>query len=159
MKSLSAFFILVLSSYVLFSQEVFDDHVPPSPTAASFQQFIQVPVDMHTGQASISVPIHTFSGRRVQDAMSLAYSGGGHRVNTIADRVGLGWSLSGGGIITRTVLGHPDETAVNGYWTKDMPNTPSQLFNAQTADGVYDTKPDVYSFSTPSGGGNLLSKV
>ena len=83
--------------------------IPPSPEAASLGKFGEIPVNKFTGIPTIDIPVHTVSGRNIQVPISLSYHAGGIKVQEIASRVGLGWSLNAGGVITRTVHGLPDE--------------------------------------------------
>ncbi len=83
--------------------------IPPSPEAASMGKYGDIPVNTYTGLPSIDVPIYTLAGRNLQVPVSLSYYAGGIKVDEIASRVGLGWSLNAGGVITRSVRGLPDE--------------------------------------------------
>ncbi|MCH2195208.1 hypothetical protein [Kordia sp.] len=58
--------------------------------------------------------MYTLAGRELAAPINLSYHAGGHRVNEEASRVGLGWSLSAGGQISRVVKGLPDDY-VNGF--------------------------------------------
>jgi hypothetical protein len=72
--------------------------------ACSFGQG-ELPVDIYTGTPSISVPIWTIAGQDVSESISLEYSAN----QRSSSRYGLGWSLQGGGSITREVRGLPDD--------------------------------------------------
>ncbi|MEZ4848940.1 MAG: hypothetical protein R3B93_10060 [Bacteroidia bacterium] len=86
--------------------------VPPTPNAAALGEFADIPVSHHTGVANISIPIYTVSEGELQLPISLNYHSSGIKVDEIASWVGLGWSLSAGGMISRTVIGAPDEGRV-----------------------------------------------
>ncbi|MEO1653820.1 MAG: hypothetical protein AAFU64_09760, partial [Bacteroidota bacterium] len=84
---------------------------PPSPQAASLGKYVETPVDLSTGQPSISIPLCALEGKEINVPVSLSYrSGGGIKVEDISSWVGLGFDLNAGGVITRTVYGNPDET-------------------------------------------------
>lgn len=84
--------------------------VPPSPEAAALGRYGDIPVSLYSGQPNISVPVYEFKNGDINVNTSLNYNSGGIRVDDIATNVGLGWSLSAGGVITRTVRGTPDES-------------------------------------------------
>ncbi|RYU93030.1 hypothetical protein [Emticicia agri] len=83
--------------------------LPPSPTAANFARYGEIPVNYHTGLTNQSIPIYTVKSKDVSLDLSLSYHGSGNKVGDVASWVGLGWSLNAGGVITRTVQGSPDE--------------------------------------------------
>ena len=116
MKNYSAallrFFLFVLPMGLL-AQEL-PNIIPKSPDVASFGKFIDLPVGKSTGIASIAVPLVTLPGKKINNPISLSYHSGGIRVGEMASRVGLGWNLNAGGMITRSVRGIPDDYA-SGY--------------------------------------------
>ena len=73
-----------------------------------------IPINHFTGVPDISIPLFSLPGRALSVPITLSYHAGGHKVNEIANWVGLGWNLQVGGVITRTVRGIPDEVS-NGY--------------------------------------------
>lgn len=80
-----------------------------SPTAASLGKYADIPVSAHTGIPQISLPIYTIKEGPLSIPISLSYHAGGLKVWETASWVGAGWSLNAGGVITRTVMGAPDE--------------------------------------------------
>jgi YD repeat-containing protein len=91
---------------------------PPSPTVASLMKFEEVPVDNYTGVPDISIPIYsvqTFS-KDIAVNVGLKYHPASIAVKEVASYTGLGWNLSAGGTISRTVKGFPDEL----YQTKAL---------------------------------------
>ncbi len=89
--------------------------VPQAPEVSSLLKFTETPVSYQTGVPNISIPIANISGRDLSASVSISYHAGGHRVNEESTWVGLGWSLSAGGQITRTVKGAVDDHAPMGY--------------------------------------------
>jgi len=83
--------------------------IPASPNAASLGKYGEIPVSLYTGIPSISIPIYEINEGRIKLPISLSYHAGGIKVEEIASWAGLGWSLSSGGSISRTVMGLPDE--------------------------------------------------
>ncbi len=87
---------ILLLSYVLFN---------------SLQVLAQgeIPVDMHTGQPSIGIPIWQIQDYNILTSVSLGYSTTTIRAGQLSGDFGVGWSLAAGGSITRQVRGLPDE--------------------------------------------------
>ncbi len=83
--------------------------IPPSPEAAQLAKYADVPVSLYTGTPKISIPIYTITERGLALPISLDHHASAHKVETVAPRTGLGWSLNAGGVITRSVRGLPDE--------------------------------------------------
>ena len=143
-----------------------------SPTAASLGKYADIPVNYHTGIPQISIPIYTVKEGPLSLPIGLSYHASGLRVLETSSWVGAGWSLSAGGVITRTVQGAPDERNVsnitsqdyghlsnNGYnkylWiTGPAPfnGSPQWSFSQQQdwlaiLDGRKDAEPDLYFFN------------
>lgn len=91
--------------------------IPQSPEVASLLRYSEVPVSYYNGIPNIGVPIYTLQGRELSAPVNLSYHAGGIRVTEEASWVGLGWSLSAGGKITRTVKGYPDDSGQYGFIT------------------------------------------
>ncbi len=112
MKSIKLFVFLLTSSLILEGQESHIANIfPPSPNAVSLGIFGEVPVGLTTGIPDISIPLYSYEGvtNKLKLNLSLNYHAGGIKVEEIASNVGLGWALSAGGVISRTVFGLPDE--------------------------------------------------
>ncbi len=88
--------------------------LPPSPTVANLMSFEEVPVDYHSGQPNISIPLLS---KQVDQGLNLnaalRYSTQGVKVDNHSSWVGTGWSLSVGGSISRTIRGLPDDMNVS----------------------------------------------
>lgn len=91
-----------------FSQNKLPQFIPPTPTAYQLGKYGDIPVSLYTGIPNISIPIFNLKNRDVSVDISLNYHAGGIKVDEEASFVGLGWSLSAGGVITRVVKGVPD---------------------------------------------------
>ena len=141
------------------------DVLPPAPTAAALATYGEIPVSLHTGIPSISIPLCEINEGTLSIPISLSYMGGGHQVDAISSWVGLGWSLNAGGVITRTVNGMEDDHT-RGYWTHGVPDDylangisnptdyngamDAQAFYSHlrtSADGNRDGEPDQFNFN------------
>lgn len=86
-----------------------------SPTAASLGKYADIPVNYHTGIPQISVPLYTIKEGPLSLPIGLSYHAGGMKVQEPASWVGAGWALNAGGVITRTVVGGPDEKGTSAF--------------------------------------------
>lgn len=146
-----------------------------SPNAAALGKYGDIPVGYHTGIPNISIPIYTIKSGNLQLPIGLSYHAGGLKVQEQASWVGAGWSLNAGGVITRTVIGAPDDRGLGyggAYTTKGHFSDygyNSYLFGAGPAtcsgnlgcpsglsyppqdsylqSGIFDGEPDLYFFN------------
>jgi YD repeat-containing protein len=144
-----------------------------SPSAASLGKYVDIPVSYHTGIPQISVPLYTITEGNLSLPISLSYHAGGIKVQEPASWVGSGWALNAGGVITRTVIGGPDERGTSAFhslnhfsdygynsylkcYASFAPNIPNRavlcdesqaddIYNIQA--GHYDTEPDIFFFN------------
>jgi hypothetical protein len=117
-KLLSTAFAVVMTVGVSFGQTqpgVPKDIIPPSPDAQSLQKYGNIPVSLYSGLPQISVPIYEIKTRDLSVPISLSYHASGIKVSEEASRVGLGWALNAGGVITRTIVNRDDFQSVYGY--------------------------------------------
>jgi hypothetical protein len=91
------------------------DAAAPSATASVYNRENQVPVNHYTGLPQIALPLHNYQFNGLQHSASLSYFAGGVKVNEPAPNTGIGWSLSAGGAVTRTVQGLPDDMPWAGW--------------------------------------------
>lgn len=82
--------------------------VPPSPNAASLGKYGDIPVSGYTGVPNISVPIYEVVSGDIRVPISISYHASGIKVADEASKVGLGWTLNAGGVISRTIIGSDD---------------------------------------------------
>ncbi|NML36508.1 hypothetical protein HHL17_04800 [Chitinophaga sp. G-6-1-13] len=82
--------------------------IPPSPTAAAMAKFGEIPVSYYTGVPNISIPLYEVKNNDLFVPISINYHSSGIKVEEEASWVGLGWSLSCGGAISRAVRGKDD---------------------------------------------------
>jgi len=131
--------------------------LPVSPNAASIIKYGEVPVNMSNGIPNITIPIFTVEESNLKVPISLSYNAGGIKVDEPATWVGLAWSLSAGGAITREVRGQPDDNEAEiGYFSYVYTNN-YYLHNAsakvrdssfkEASMGRLDLEPDMFYFN------------
>lgn len=161
----------VLSTSLLFfcflfgiSQEL-PNIVPPSPEVSALSKHTDVPVSYHTGLPNISVPIYTIRLKSLEVPISLNYHARGVKVEEIAPRTGMGWSLSYGGSLSRQTRGKADDSPGGSAYfahARTFQNYPYEIIARQKQDGNeiehpdYDFYPDKFTFSTATTGGNFV---
>jgi len=111
--------------------ENFTKVYPPAPQAAALAKYAEIPVNHHTGIPQIGVPIYSWKSKRGNASfdVSLSYHAGGIKVEDITTNIGTGWTLSSGGVITRTVRGLPDEHIFGFINTPQIPHYNTSLYN------------------------------
>jgi hypothetical protein len=153
-------------------------------------KFEEVPVSNYTGIPDISIPLFSSSShsKDINLDLVLKYHPSGIGANERASDVGLGWSLFGGGTISRTVRGLPDEILVmddsnkagkvgiyntsipnhNNYFYQHMQNFPNFVYQQPYAaneylwdvveTGKFDTEQDLWQFNFMGKTGRFLIK-
>ncbi len=161
MRIISIILISILFQVWAFGQEQISvptptqNIVPPSPTAAALGKYGEIPVGHYTGIPNISVPLCNLSGKQLSVPISMSYHASGIKVDEVASWVGLGWSLTAGGVISKSVRGLDDGAGL-GYNNNpvlgdiedgvlDFFNNPDWIENM--ANGIADGEIDVYHFN------------
>lgn len=127
--------------------------LPPAPNAASLGKYGGINFNLSTGSMSTSIPVYTYSSRSLQLPLSISYNSNGFKVDEIASRIGVGWALNAGGVITRTVVGGADEYNTRlkppGFTTMTRSLFDDFLEPISFSDnaGGYDAQPDRFSFN------------
>jgi hypothetical protein len=96
-------YILNLGIYAQTNEIKMPDFVPPTPQAAQFIRYGEIPVSHTTGVPQIEVPIYILSTGWIDIPISISYHASGFRVRDIPSPVGLGWVLNAGGLISRSI--------------------------------------------------------
>ena len=113
-KTLFMLFACSLTSLSAQEFNPFKNVTYPSPTAIQFQKYVDIPVGNYTGTTPVNVNLYTINAVDINVPITLMYHTSGVRITEHASWVGAGWSLSAGGLISRTVNGLPDfEVYVN----------------------------------------------
>jgi YD repeat-containing protein len=129
-----------------------------SPEAANLGKFGNIPVSYFTGIPSITIPVYEINIGSIKLPISLDYHAGGIRVEETSSSVGLGWALNGIGVISRNVVGRPDELQ-GGYI--GAPNAADVTFNDvlflyDARDGFSDTEPDIFQYNVNGLSGKFI---
>jgi hypothetical protein len=158
-----AFLIVVCLSITtsLRAQSAVDKLIPktimPSPNVAGLGKYGDYNVSFYTGLPEISIPIFEAKSGSLAAPITLSYHASGIRYNDQSSWVGLGWSLSCGGQISRSNQGAPDEEY---YSTHALLNDLSVCTNYAAvlgiADGTRDNEPDIFSYGYPGKSGKFM---
>ncbi|SFT92979.1 hypothetical protein SAMN05421857_0011, partial [Chryseobacterium formosense] len=146
--------ICMLTLQMYFAQEDFlPKIVPPSPTANALGNYGNIPVGLFTGTVNTSIPLFTYRTNNLNLPIYIFYGSNGIRVDEISSNVGLGWNLSYGGVITRTVRDRADEISThisipdNVTSAYSNPVTNKFLYTIGNGSDALDTEADLYSFN------------
>lgn len=82
---------------------------PALPSSSGLSKFGDIPVDLHTGIAGVTIPLANINVSGFSVPISIGYHGGGIKTEDVASNVGLGWALSAGGQLNKLVVKYPDE--------------------------------------------------
>jgi len=140
----------LFSTYSVFTQPInslLQDVALPTPNAGALGKYGDIPVNHFTGIPQINIPLYTLQEGSLSLPITLNYHASGIKVAETASWVGLGWSLNAGGMITRTVLGLPDEK-MNGYYNAGKELNDTALVTLQeVVNGNIDSEPDIFAFN------------
>src|SRR5690625_3034909 len=110
------FICCLLGVFVIaFGQESIENenYVPsffgPSPNVMEMNKYLDQPVNYSTGIPEISIPLYNINFGDIYLPINLSYHAGGVKVNQEATIVGLGWTLSVGGSVSREIRGIVDD--------------------------------------------------
>ena len=159
----NVFYLVVLSVSAQtpqWRQEV-DKLVPkPSiqtPNAASLGKYGSYQVNSYTGVPDISIPIFEAQSGSLSVPITLSYHASGNRYIDHASWVGLGWSISAGGQISRSVKGRADELSYLRRNINPSLNTCADFTLLNGAyNGLEDMEADLFSYSFPGKGGKFM---
>ncbi|RPE08429.1 hypothetical protein EGT74_15380 [Chitinophaga lutea] len=148
--------LALISANFSFGQE--KPIIPPAPNAVNLAYNTEISMGLYTGTPQISIPVWTVNAGALQLPISLSYTSGGVKVADMASWCGLGWNLNAGGVVTRSVLGLPDETPTFGYIEYNVPpmTNENQPAYVAMADGGIDSQQDLFFFNMPGGSGRFV---
>ncbi len=133
------------------SQTELNQFVPSNPNVSSLFKSTLTPAGDYSGSTNINIPFYTMSEGLISIPIAINYATGGIQVGEEASTIGLGWSLSAGGAITRVVNGVDDFDSDKGLLntTKVHPDFPSHLNNPIVIAGFWNSGPFVESLDLP----------
>lgn len=107
---------LILNCFSQTDKIKMADVIPPSPHVRNFLKYGETPVSNYTGVPSIEIPIHTIQLKDITFPINISYNASGIKVEEEASRVGLGWVLNAGGMISVTMMGAHHDFAKWAYF-------------------------------------------
>lgn len=158
-KALFLFFFMFIPAIIIGQTEndpskFLPNITPPSPEAFKFSLYGNTPVGLFTGTPNIQLALFNYKTSNLNVSYSLNYSSSGIKVDDVNSKTGIGWSLIGGGVITRIVrnleddyyddfpLKHLDIASINK--SSVMQNV---YFNQFGENNGKDTEKDLYMFN------------
>ena len=125
---------------------------PPSPEAAALNRYADCRVSYSTGTVGIEIPLLSWDVGDLNVSLGLSYMTSGHKTDELPSTVGLGWSLTGVGCVSRDVRCIPDEYSINHFFNaRDCTTGDIVDFLKQTRDRDYDR----YHYSVPGYSGSF----
>ena len=105
------FTLLILSFWAMMPTrgQVREVRNVPSPEVANLGTFGSIPVGHYTGTPNISVPLYTMKVGKLSIPIQAMYHTSNVKPHTPPTCLGIGWALSAGGYIARSVKGCQDE--------------------------------------------------
>lgn len=150
----------------LYEEDLMSSISVSAPTASSLGQYGEYSVDLANGLVPISFNLHEIKCGSLTVPITLSYHGGGVKVDQDPSWVGLGWDLSFGGSILRTMNGVIDEKEdCNSFpdynrLQEDINNNDlssySTIYNLSIGRLGISYKPDLFSYSVPGHGGTFF---
>ncbi|WP_323028530.1 hypothetical protein [Gelidibacter japonicus] len=129
MKKYVSIICLILFCKTFLYSQVFEYNreIYPTPSASTFIKHNFSEANMYRGAPSISIPIYKIELQDFELPINLNYSYDGLKVGEVASRVGLGWNLNAGGMITHIVKGKPDDGLKGFNYTREYLNIPDPI--------------------------------
>ncbi len=151
-------FIYILSCLLLFTIKSIAQPqnipiggvTPPSAEAFAEGRLLETTANSLTGVVPVNIPLHVINSNKLSLPISLSYNASGVKVSDPASYVGMGWSLSAGGMISRSVVGVRDESQFG------ILKFTGTVFAGQIADGFHDAEPDVFTYSFAGKSGKFI---
>ncbi|MDE6771134.1 MAG: hypothetical protein K2J49_00890, partial [Muribaculaceae bacterium] len=132
----------------------------PSPDVAAMTRHIDEGIDYSTGTGGLSIPLYSWSSGDLQLSIGLQYRLGAYKVKERAGWVGLGWNLTGGGCVTREIVGLPDEkndTPIRSD-AQIRADGNGHLYLQEVEEFKADSDLDRYRYSCPGAEGSFVIK-
>jgi YD repeat-containing protein len=126
-----------------------------SPQMTEIQRFGEYPVSLNAGLVDISIPLWEVKSGSLSMPISMSFHASGRRADAKPGKLGFGWVLNAGGLITRKVKDFPDEeTSLSQYIDKDK-ITDYALYG-EVKNKKIDLERDLFTYSGPVGTGKFV---
>jgi YD repeat-containing protein len=102
-------FIFLMIQYKIIAQTTNNNVNVREPKVFDMLQKYDVPMSNYTGTFDYNIPIYELNQNGFQDNISISYNSSGFYPNKRDGELGVNWSLNCGGVISRSVVGVPDE--------------------------------------------------
>ena len=131
--------------------------LPPTPEAAALTKNAELTAGAYHGGSQASVPLYQIKMGDFTLPIGINYASNGFKVDEIPSRVGLGFSLNAGGVITRIVNGKPDDLTTRIYPSQAIGyNHPTLDFLYDLDNNTYDSEPDEFRIAAPGMSGKFV---
>jgi len=160
-RIISIIFLFIIALHVKATDVEWPHVTPRTPSVSALEKFGDYPIGYNTGTVSIGVPLFNFAlDKGVALNISLDYHSSGIKVSDVCGRVGTGWALNAGGVISREIRGRRDELGFynlikshKGYHVPDYlePFDASKLLDSISRGAIVDLEPDLFYLTLPSG--------
>lgn len=169
MKAKSCYCIVIL--FLLFMPRILAQNTrylpkitPQAPNTSAFIRYGVYEVNLFTGVPDISIPLYEVQAGDLKVPVSLKYHASGIKITDNASWVGLGWSINAGGLISRKLMGGPDELQGNYLsGTHILKAADIDPFTQTGLDvlnlirnGSYDMEPDIFAYNMPGHSGSFF---
>lgn len=133
--------------------------IPPAPEAFALTRYGNNPIGLSTGAVQYSLPLYTISTGNFSIPLSVSYSSNGLKVDEVSGRVGMQWKMDFAGVITRSVIGDPDEQPSYTPPTHDVSSNAFYNFlqvAGQNGTGAKSFQPDIFTYAFPGYTGKFI---
>lgn len=170
----------ILLSYNLAAQQLPDSQknkynlTIKSPDASQFSKYIDIPTTTHTGTIGIDIPLYNIKVGDFILPISIKYHASGVKVKEVASKVGLGWSLSVGGVsLSKQIINLEDKGFIpvinqtdGAFIPNDRTSSDYSLASQITGFNIIDpsspaigqkrdSQPDIFSYSIGGNSGDF----
>lgn len=147
----SLYFFTVKITYSQTTYNKLPVIIPAAPNAAALSKYGNLDVGLQTGSLNFKIPLFNVEGSPWSMPIDIQYTTTGVRVDQIASRVGIGWALNAGGVVSRNVNSRPDEfntrSTLPANWQSFDQSFLTYLQNVTLPGAQLDTEPDEFTFN------------
>lgn len=137
-------YIYILLCIITFSKLIaqdeinFGDFQKPVPSESYLPTYVDRPVSISTGVPNINIPLFglTTNNGNVNIQTSLNYNIENIKIDDVAGEVGLGWTFSGKGVISREINGTVDEMYDDSTTTNYIVNEFDDIYYYNLPNGI-----------------------